>query len=190
MGEFLRGWKRKIGVLTLVMACVFAAGWVRSLSFEDTLDVIVGNHMFHEFHSTGNGVMWIWTWNSKISHQEETPNGLVFTHKVLTKPFGWLVSATGRRSQWISTPVRLAKKDEDVLDYDYAKTSPAPRWYCNWSGMRFGVEGTTNVRGVVMTAHYWMLTCPLTVISLWLLLSNPHKSTEKKIAEPIPTEAT
>ena len=30
MREFFRGWRRKGGVLTLVMACMFAAGWVRS----------------------------------------------------------------------------------------------------------------------------------------------------------------
>jgi len=30
MGEFFKGWRRKIGVVSLVVACVFAAGWVRS----------------------------------------------------------------------------------------------------------------------------------------------------------------
>lgn len=37
MREFFRGWRRKTGVLTLVMACVFAAGWIRSLSFRDEI---------------------------------------------------------------------------------------------------------------------------------------------------------
>ena len=30
MGEFFKGWRRKVGVLTLLIACVFAAGWIRS----------------------------------------------------------------------------------------------------------------------------------------------------------------
>ena len=30
MGDFFKGWKRKIGVMTLLMGLVFAAGWVRS----------------------------------------------------------------------------------------------------------------------------------------------------------------
>lgn len=30
MWEFFRGWRRKVGVLTLMMTCIFAAGWVRS----------------------------------------------------------------------------------------------------------------------------------------------------------------
>jgi len=39
MGEFFRGWKRKIGLLTLVMALVFMAGWVRSLSILDQFNI-------------------------------------------------------------------------------------------------------------------------------------------------------
>jgi len=35
MGEFFKGWRRKIGVVALVMACVFIAGWVRSFSMMD-----------------------------------------------------------------------------------------------------------------------------------------------------------
>ena len=37
MREFLRGWKRKIGCITLMMACVFAAGWIRSSHTADEL---------------------------------------------------------------------------------------------------------------------------------------------------------
>lgn len=32
MHDFFNGWRRKVGVATLVMACVFTAGWVRSYS--------------------------------------------------------------------------------------------------------------------------------------------------------------
>lgn len=31
MGEFFTGWRRKIGSLMLALACVFAAGWFRSV---------------------------------------------------------------------------------------------------------------------------------------------------------------
>ena len=37
MDEFFRGWRRKIGVLTLVMACVFMVGWVRSEAMFDMI---------------------------------------------------------------------------------------------------------------------------------------------------------
>ena len=31
MGDFFHGWRRKIGCVTLVMACVFMSGWVSSI---------------------------------------------------------------------------------------------------------------------------------------------------------------
>lgn len=36
MREFFRGWRRKLGVVTLVMACGFMAAWIRSLR---TIDI-------------------------------------------------------------------------------------------------------------------------------------------------------
>jgi hypothetical protein len=36
MGNFFHGWRRKVGLLTLVMACLFMAGWVRSSIFHDS----------------------------------------------------------------------------------------------------------------------------------------------------------
>lgn len=38
MCEFFNSWRRKIGVMTLGLACVFTAGWVRSQSWTDVLD--------------------------------------------------------------------------------------------------------------------------------------------------------
>ena len=48
MGEFFKPWRRKIGLLTLLMACVFMAGWVRSEMKSDSL----GDRSFYgrEYH--------------------------------------------------------------------------------------------------------------------------------------------
>jgi hypothetical protein len=37
MGEFFRRWRRKVGLVTLVMALVFMSGWVRSRSRIDLI---------------------------------------------------------------------------------------------------------------------------------------------------------
>lgn len=39
MTEFLRGWKRKVGVATLVMACVVCAEWLRSDEIADKVTI-------------------------------------------------------------------------------------------------------------------------------------------------------
>lgn len=41
MREFFRGWKRKVGVATLALACVFAGAWLRS---QNTIDLIFLNY--------------------------------------------------------------------------------------------------------------------------------------------------
>ena len=39
MGDYFKPWRRKIGVVTLLMACVFAVGWVRNRSIDDSIYV-------------------------------------------------------------------------------------------------------------------------------------------------------
>ena len=42
MGEFFKPWRRKAGLLTLVMALMLMAGWVRSLSCFDFVNCRIG----------------------------------------------------------------------------------------------------------------------------------------------------
>lgn len=42
MGNYFKPLRRKIGVLTLVIACMFAAGWLRSYSYIDIVASSVG----------------------------------------------------------------------------------------------------------------------------------------------------
>jgi hypothetical protein len=43
MREFFRGWRRKVGCATLVMACLVIALWIRSIYFVDELRLFCGN---------------------------------------------------------------------------------------------------------------------------------------------------
>lgn len=38
MREFFQGWRRKAGLLTLLVACLFMTGWVRSLVVQDRIE--------------------------------------------------------------------------------------------------------------------------------------------------------
>jgi hypothetical protein len=54
MREFFRSWKRKIGVLMLVMACVLTAGWLRSLSGLDIIGTPILNQIAIGIESKGS----------------------------------------------------------------------------------------------------------------------------------------
>ena len=56
MGEFFKGWRRKIGVVTLVMACVFAAGWIRSFTITDEIWTVTPNSVRYGIASWQGGV--------------------------------------------------------------------------------------------------------------------------------------
>ena len=45
MREFFKLWRRKIGVVTLVMACVFMGGWVRSRTIDEGVSFRTGKFM-------------------------------------------------------------------------------------------------------------------------------------------------
>ena len=57
MGDFFKPWRRKIGVVTLVIACVLAAGWVRSLVVMDRI-IWTNNGSMSSFASIDGMVWW------------------------------------------------------------------------------------------------------------------------------------
>jgi len=61
MREFFRGWKRKLGVLTLLMALVAMAGWVRSLNIGDQFRIPSDNATHRFIVSQHEGLVWHYT---------------------------------------------------------------------------------------------------------------------------------
>jgi hypothetical protein len=59
MREFFRGWRRKIGVVPLALACVFAMGWVRSRSEDDSINFELYNGTWNYLGSNGGNLTWM-----------------------------------------------------------------------------------------------------------------------------------
>jgi hypothetical protein len=58
MPTYFHGWRRKIGVLTLVMACVLIAGWIRSFLQEDVWVMIKGDATVGIIISNDGSLCW------------------------------------------------------------------------------------------------------------------------------------
>jgi len=56
MGEFFKGLRRRIGIVTLLMACVFMGGWIRSPHHCDSFNSPIGNL----------GIIWLISADSQI----------------------------------------------------------------------------------------------------------------------------
>lgn len=57
LGTFFHGWRRKIGVMTLVIACAFAGLWARSYYFSDTM-FLSATDVGHMLESTNGSILW------------------------------------------------------------------------------------------------------------------------------------
>ena len=162
MGEFFRRWRRKIGFMTLMMALAFAGGWVRSPFVEDSIEIPTGRH-------------------STIS--------LVSAYSQL------LLKVEFRRSSddTLSIPTwRSVKLWDGIKWYD----DPPTVFHWEWNGFALAEvpyqelldDDWQDYRSTYYFAPYWSIVSPLTLISLWLLLSKPRRSSPKKLSEPTVNE--
>ncbi len=58
MGKYFHGWRRKIGLVTLLLACVFVAGWVRSIFVHDVLLFWDGTQALGLWGSQSGSLVW------------------------------------------------------------------------------------------------------------------------------------
>ena len=151
MGDFFHGWRRKVGVLTLLLACVLMGGWIRSLTSFEGVAIPRGSGMVSVFGSLLGNLVW-----------------------------GRFDDASMNRIYWESSP--LPKSAVQPLAFDQA-------YQVKWQFCGFGHairSVSTTIEAKYWFISYWSIVVPLTLLSAFLLLSNPPKATPKKTVEPIP----
>ena len=157
MAEFFRGWKRKVGCVTLLMALMLVAGWVRSEAIRDFI-------MLDLNKSDGN---WDWVYsNRQRLFWQRTYDDPDYTRRM---PYF--------KMQSLGIPHRSNLDDhQNSMDYLYRKR------FFGFELAWFSTYGSiTQPYSRVIAVPYWSITIPLTSLSAWLLLSRSRKSTQNKI---------
>jgi len=174
MGEFFKGWRRKIGVLTLVMACVMMGAWVRSFGRMELIHICPGRSLV--IIGSRNGSLCLM-------------RSVYQTHEVaISKSITIFNSSLKRIGVGCSSE---KSSDETNIKYWTKENWPVhdtvSQSYWTFGGFLFGTESHTTISDehdeLIAMAPYWSIVVPLTLISLWILLCNPRDSTPKKIAE-------
>ena len=154
MGDYFRGWRRKIGIVTLLLAGVFTGGWVRSMSYIDGLVLPNPSGLHHQLASYQGCLHW-----QSLETTQSIPRS------------GWF--------RWAS----------------HAATASTPNLMVNlgswrWKIAGFGVRQYVDDNSHVITTAipYWFFTFPLTLLSAYLLLSKPRKSTQERTTESASVE--
>ena len=160
MGNFFHGWKRKLGIFTLVMACAFSAECLRSFRQSNIVCLRTGIHWQDVFGSLDGQLIVGYTYS----------------------PFGDLNQ--GNKFVTLFPPEMSAEWLEE-LDRVWSccgfsnYESPVPK-------LVFPSFEPTAAR--VWIIPYWSIVIPLSLISTWLLLSKARESAHATTVEPIPIE--
>ena len=157
MGEFFKGWRQKLGLLTLLMACVAMGGWVRSFSVMDEIVTRIDDQNIYHFRSTDSKVSWC-----RVREQHPFQESFLKTY--------------------FSTPSQVNHFFRERDDIQW-------RWQC--LGFEFGrlIQNGSQMELEIWSVPYWPIAVSLTLISLWLVLAKPHKSTSDKTTETIAEKA-
>jgi hypothetical protein len=143
MGEFFKGWRRKVAVMTLVLACVFTAGWVRSLAISDHFDYRTDATHIHFVSSDCGRLSYMRSHEMTLSHVHYA--NFHFTGAPRAEP------------PW-------SHSNGDI------------KWHWQWYVIELGsvwFKQSGQLMGF-WSVPYWPIVILLTLVSAWLLLSNPR----------------
>ena len=136
MGYF-KSLRRKIGALTLVVACLCMAGWMRSFVTFDALYAPIG--------------------------QLISANGGIYGELCVEMPLDFTFFSYGSQGPHVKGRA------------DYYNDSNMVRrfWHWRFFGFAYGFFPADRQKAILFIVPYWSIVMPLTLLSAYLLFSNP-----------------
>lgn len=154
MREFFRGWKRKSGVVTLLIACLFLAAWVRSITVHDA--VIIGfrsNTFAVESRSHDLYGLALIAKNGRREKMIFIPRSALISDETMSRP-----SVIGPAdSRWEIALGKFSIKGASGLIGFPSDLLPTPGQPIPFSNF-------------LVQVPYWSIVVPLTLLSAYLLI--------------------
>ncbi len=122
-GSF-HGWRRKIGLMTLAMACVLMAGWVRSHSVHDLLSIHSGRHTTESLSSVKSVLVWQRSQFSDAEYMTTRPEWTTYPFHSETKWF----DETGMVWRWQLCGFGFGELPSDLIEGVQARYFFVPYW--------------------------------------------------------------
>ena len=163
--EYFKPWRRKIGCVTLVIACVVMGGWCRSMHFYNKLIFPVGAHAELLVVSTNQFVVLGFEFDEGRSSSWD-----LYEYKVED-----------------TLPLNSTAEEKACNPLSYVRNFEwTSHWNAFWIGGNF--DELPSYWLLEWSVPYWSATIPFTVISLWLFLVKPRKSNHYQTPEPTTIE--
>ncbi len=163
MGEFFNPWRRKLGLLTLLVACVLMSGWVRSLRTVNNTVIRFGGHSLIQLISRDQTLA-VRRIKSKLRVKELSVDRVLLIG--FQAPRG---NSTGNLAINVDPPTRAAEG------------SPF-HWIIKSYGFEIGdcSDQQFPLQIFVARVPYWSIVIPLTLLSAYLLISKPANRLRRK----------
>ncbi len=165
MANFFHGWRRKFGVVTLVLACVFAAGWLSTIR-------------------SPNCVHFVWQTSDKTAFRFGTRNSQLVINSI-----------DASLSLYVSSGINQAIavwKDPTTSTLNYpSQADNEIHWVFRFGGFDVGEysqEDPFEFHFKTWRFPYWSIVIPLTLLSAYLLLSKPRSPHPKNVVETVTAE--
>ena len=158
MKDFFRGWRRKTGLVTLVMACLFATGWVRSELKYDFVTLTLRTTTFK--------IASLFSYIKLIRETALDKKRVQNTGPLLHWSSGNTSRIVGPKRGWDEG--YTVERNSECFGFSCGSATRGGRRFEEW------------------IVPYWSVVLPLTLLSAYLILSKSRQSTQKKSREPIP----
>jgi len=133
MGNFFHGWRRKTGVVTLIMACMFMGGWIRSLSETDVFTLPIGRLPLGVLISTGGYFSCTW---ADYSEQQTFPDWNISQNPINLSECGFLFDFSENKRRWcgvnrftgisIICGTNLVSSPDEITSVDSVASAASP----------------------------------------------------------------
>ncbi|HEY4260326.1 MAG TPA: hypothetical protein VGM98_09200 [Schlesneria sp.] len=160
MREFFRGWRRKVGCVTLALACIVTSLWVRSLSRADDVFLPFGDQATIQLISQ----------KSTLTVRKFVSRFRVGTAKVGPDRILLLGVFPPTKSSTGNVALSADERNRSQLGTPYA-------WKFKVCGVGLATyeDHQRPLRVVIFTIPYWSIAIPLTLLSAYLILWKPRK---------------
>ena len=166
MIEFFQGWRRKVGTLVLVLACLVTSAWVRSLTVADILTIPTGKASAITLSTTGNRLCIRTGYDHEEFYELNWDARLVSSWRPGTTP---VAGASSEECE--SEALRPYMFPIDPYSFEPVD------WTVRRLGFGFGVSppiARQIFRLQYLLVPFWAIVFPLTLISAFLLFSVPR----------------
>jgi len=171
MKEFFKGWRRKVGCVTLLMALFLTGMWIRSFKIFDNF----------------------WITSLQNRNSLSSSDGCIrlgHAHANEARVTKWDVKYDSHVIK------RKAKSASNFTEHDFSRVAgdfylkSATHNWGHYSDLVQTPGPPISVRLISAQVPYWSIVIPLTLLSAWLLISKSRVAKPKPITEPVPVEGS